>query len=280
MIRFLAIALLGLSAVAAHALPQSLPVPGGVALVPLDGETRPRVTYGERPVMVVPDGGGWMAVVGIPLGAEAGSHRIEVHRESAAPFSVSFQVGRRDYPEQHIELENERMVNPYSEDLERIRRERRRMDRALRAFSDARQPPLRFIHPVDGPESSAFGLKRFYNGEPRSPHSGIDLVADAGTPIRAPASGTVLDVGDFFFNGNTVLLDHGQGLVTMYCHLSSIAVEPNEVVKQGQTLGTVGATGRVTGPHLHWSVSLNDARVDPSLFLETPSGTAPDAAEP
>lgn len=280
MIRVLAAALLGLAAVTAHALPQSLPVPGGVALVPLEGGTRPRVIYRERPVMVVPDGRRWMAVVGIPLGAEAGSHRLEVQHEGAAPFSVSFQVGQRDYPEQHIRIENERMVNPYGEDLERIRRERQRMDHALRAFSDAPQPPLRFIHPVDGPESSAFGLRRFYNGEPRSPHSGIDLVADEGTPIRAPAPGTVLDVGDFFFNGNTVLLDHGQGLVTMYCHLSSIAVEPNDVIEQGQTLGTVGATGRVTGPHLHWSVSLNDARVDPRLFLEPPAADAMDAAKP
>lgn len=279
MIRVLAAALLGLAA-AAHALPQSLPVPGGVALVPLDGEARPRATYRERPVMVVSEGERWVAVVGIPLGAQPGSHRLEVERDGGERFTVRFAVRTHDYPEQHIEIENDRMVNPYREDLERIRRERQRMDRALRSFSDTPEPPLRFVHPVHGPESSAFGLRRFYNGEARSPHSGIDLVADAGTPIRAPARGTVLDVGNFFFNGNTVLLDHGQGLVTMYCHLSSAAVESRDVVQQGQVLGTVGATGRVTGPHLHWSVSLNDARVDPRLFLDLPAGAGLDAAEP
>lgn len=259
-------ALLCLTAAGAQALPEPLPSPGGVALVPLAGPERPRVTFDGRPVMVVREANRWMAVVGIPLGTDPGTKQLAVKPPRREEFVVTFRVRDRDYPEQHIEIENDRMVNPYADDLERIRAERKQMDDAMRTFTEA-TPATDFSLPVDGPESSAFGLRRYFNGEPRNPHSGIDLVADAGTAIRAPAPGRVLLTGNYFFNGNTVFLDHGQGLVTMYCHMSSIAVESNQVVKEGQILGTVGATGRVTGPHLHWSVSLNDARVDPRLFL-------------
>jgi murein DD-endopeptidase MepM/ murein hydrolase activator NlpD len=176
-------------------------------------------------------------------------------------------VTDKTYQSQHITIKNKRMVNPEKRDMERIGREQRRIKKALASWNAHSPETLRFLLPVEGPMSSPFGLRRFFNEQARKPHSGLDLAAAEGTPIKAPASGRIADTGDFFFNGNTVFIDHGQGLVTMYCHMSRIDVEPGQQVAAGEVIGAVGKTGRVTGAHLHWGVSLNDARVDPMLFL-------------
>lgn len=258
---------------AAAALPEAQPVPGGVAIVdlgPAEG-VRPDARYRDKPVMVVEQDGRWKAVVGIPLSVEPGSQGLTIKGADTAAHAT-FLVEPHDYEEQHITLKNRRMVHPDPDDLERIRRERVRQDKSLENWTTVAQPATRFILPVDGPQSSAFGLRRFFNGEARAPHSGIDLAASEGTPIRAPARAIVLDTGDFFFNGKTVFLDHGQGLVTMYCHMSEIDVKPGDVVEQGEVIGAVGATGRVTAAHLHWGVSLNDTRVNPWLFVASDDG--------
>lgn len=257
---------------AAAPLPQHAPVPGGVALVAIDGrgDETPRAYFQGERVMVVRDGDAWIAVVGIPLAAATGEHTLKIEDGSSVPVIETFVVEDKQYATQHLTIKDRRKVEPAAEDLRRIAREREEMDAAFAAFTEQSAVPLQFDPPADGPLSSPFGLRRVFNGQPRSPHSGLDLAAPAGSPVRAPAPGRVIATGDYFFNGNTVFVDHGQGLVTMYCHLRDIAVQVGQTVARGELLGRVGQTGRATGPHLHWSVSLNNARVDPSLFLAAP----------
>jgi murein DD-endopeptidase MepM/ murein hydrolase activator NlpD len=176
-------------------------------------------------------------------------------------------VRAKEYKTQHITIKDKRKVEPNKQDLDRIWREAKIIKRALATWNEQRLASFNFLAPVDGRLSSPFGLRRYFNGKPRKPHSGLDIAAPEGSPIRAPADGEVIVTGDYFFNGNTVFLDHGQGLVTMYCHMSRIDVRNGQTVKRGDVIGAVGMTGRVTGPHLHWSTSLNNVRVDPGLFL-------------
>lgn len=252
-------------------LPQAEAVPGGVALVVLPAGSDPsQVRYDQRPVLVASTGENYTAVVGLPLGTSLGSHSLTVHTLDGRQTSVNFQVNDKQYQTQRLTIKDKRKVNPEKRDMQRIGQEQQRTQKALANWDPHAPESLRFELPVEAPMSSPFGLRRYFNGQPRKPHSGLDLAAAAGMPVRAPAAGRVSDTGDFFFNGNTVFIDHGQGLVTMYCHLSRVDVKPGQQVQSGEIIGTVGQTGRVTGPHLHWSVSLNDARVDPLLFLKQP----------
>jgi len=241
------------------------PVPGGVAVVDLGtGSSAPRVTFQGKPVLVIhEDGQRWIAVVGLPLTTRPGPQTITVDAQQ----SLSFQVGHKAYTEQRITLKNKQQVNPNAANLKRIAGELAEQTTAYRQFSPRQPSNLLFDKPVNGPLSSPFGLRRFFNGEERNPHSGLDFAANRGTPIKAPAAGTVILVGDYFFNGKTVFVDHGQGLISMFCHLSEIGVKVGDELPRGGVLGKVGATGRATGPHLHWNVSLNDARVDPAIFI-------------
>jgi murein DD-endopeptidase MepM/ murein hydrolase activator NlpD len=218
--------------------------------------------------MVLANGSAYTAVVGLPLSTKPGTHTLKVKDASGKVTNRQFTVTDKTYQSQHLTIKNKRMVNPEKRDMERIGREQRQIKKALAAWNEQSPETLRFLLPVEGPMSSPFGLRRFFNEQARRPHSGLDLAAAEGTPIKAPASGRIADTGDFFFNGNTVFIDHGRGLVTLYCHLSRIDVEPGQQVASGEVIGAVGKTGRVTGAHLHWGVSLNDARVDPMLFLK------------
>lgn len=257
----------------AASLPDAAAVPGGVALITLPaGGDANSVTLNGKPVMVIDNGDSHTAVVGLSLATSPGEHTLVIKdAQSGSVRKQTFRVENKQYETQHITIKNKRKVNPEKRDMQRIGREQKQIKKAL-AHHDARPPDsLRFLLPVHGPVSSPFGLRRYFNEQPRKPHSGLDLAAAQGTLIRAPAAGRISDTGDYFFNGNTVFIDHGQGLVTMYCHMSRIDVKPGQEVAAGETIGAVGQTGRVTGPHLHWGVSLNDARVDPMLFLdETP----------
>jgi murein DD-endopeptidase MepM/ murein hydrolase activator NlpD len=253
-------------------LPHHDPVPGGIAVVPLpvNSSAPPEVFYQERRVMVAPNGDtqqSWVAVAGIPLEAETGKQHLSIKTVNGDQ-TVSFDIKDKKYQTQHIKIKNKRKVNPNKKDMERIGKEKKEIQYALALWSESDQLPTQFVLPVKGRLSSPFGLRRFFNQQPRKPHSGIDIAAPEGAPIVAPMAGTVISTGDYFFNGNTVFLDHGNGLVTMYCHMSKIDVKPGQAVIQGEAIGAVGKTGRVTGPHLHWGVSLNDARVNPGLFFD------------
>jgi len=259
-----------------HAVPlDTTPVPGGIAVVTLPVDAVPTTArYGEKKILVTKNNGRRIAIIGLPLTTKPGRYFLTVTDQQGKIKNLGFQVEDKHYEEQHITIKDKRKVNPEKRDMERITRESKRINAALRHWSPEADVVIEFRKPVNGPTSSPYGLRRFFNEQPRKPHSGLDIAAPEGTPIRAPAPGTVLDTGDFFFNGNTVLLDHGQGLVTMYCHMSKIGVKPGQAVNTGDPLGEVGMTGRVTGPHLHWGVSLNDARIDPLLFLPNETAAA------
>ncbi len=153
------------------------------------------------------------------------------------------------------------------ENLARHQRERDHQAGVIATFGDPAPAALQMRAPVAGPRSGSVGLRRIFNSQPRAPHSGMDIAAASGTPVRAPLAGRVIDTGDYFFNGRTVWIDHGAGLLSMVCHLSAVEVAVGDLLAAGQPLGAVGATGRATGPHLHWSLSLNRVMVDPALFL-------------
>ena len=187
------------------------------------------------------------------------------------PATLPYQVLPHRYAEQRLTVAP-RHVDLSADALARHQRERAHQATVIARFSQPLPAQLAMRPPVAGPRSGSFGLRRVFNGQPRSPHSGMDIAAATGTPIQAPQAGKVIDTGDYFFNGNTIWLDHGGGFLTMYCHLSHIGVQPGDAVVAGQVIGKVGATGRVTGPHLHWGVMLNRSMVDPALFLPDARG--------
>jgi len=269
MIRKIAIAAAALLCAAnVHALPRESRVPGGIAHVTVPGGDEPPVVeYNGYRTAVVRKDERWVAIVGIPLAAKPGRHVLKV-QSSDGPIEVSFDVADKRYRTQHITVKDPRQVTPLPEDLKRIEQEQARSNAALSRFTPTGAPAFELIAPVKGVRQDSYGSRRVFNGQPRNPHSGMDIAAPTGTPIVSPADGTVVETGNFFFNGNTVYIDHGHGLVTMYCHLDSIDVKVGDRVQKGTVIGKVGATGRVTGPHLHWGIALNRAMVDPALFLE------------
>lgn len=237
-------------------------VPGGVYAwsVPAGASD---IRFQNNPVFVV----GQTALVGIPI------------RQALGPAQITFVYGGQDqthtfeivdkrYTEQRITLQNKEMVSPNPKQLERIRAESKRQRAIYATVSAPMDLSTGFSMPLEGITTSLYGHRRFFNDQPRSPHSGLDIAAPTGTPIVAPAQARVALVDDLYYNGKSVFLDHGQGLITMYCHLSEQTVSTGELVQQDQVIGLVGATGRVTGPHLHWSVSLNGYRIDPLAFRE------------
>jgi murein DD-endopeptidase MepM/ murein hydrolase activator NlpD len=260
--------LLFVSCADAIELPKERRVPGGIAIIDLGAKKPSKVKFREHDVMVLNKNGHWMAIVGIPLDAEPGTASLVITDDINQLQRMDFEIFDKAYKTQRLSIKNKRKVNPNAQDLERISSERKRIDKALSNFSEKAPHSFELLQPVDGRYSSPFGLRRYFNEQPRKPHSGLDIAADKGTDILAAQSGTVIETGDYFFNGKTVFLDHGQGLVTMYCHMQRIDVTVGQAISRGDKIGEVGMTGRVTGPHLHWGVALNRSLVDPALFLD------------
>jgi len=247
-------------------LPKESLTPGGIAIIELpESKTAPLVHYGNYRVTVIKDQH-WLAVVGIPLAAQPGEQTIHV-KVGNTERDMHFDISDKQYRTQELTVAP-RMANPNPEDQKRIAVESKRSEVALTHYTESLHPTFTLLQPVEGTPSDSYGSRRVFNGESRNPHSGMDIPAPTGAPIKAPANGIVVEVGEFFFNGNTVFIDHGLGLSTMYCHLSKINVKIGQHVKQGEVIGLVGATGRVTGPHLHFGVALNRAMVDPALLMK------------
>ena len=254
----------------ALALPEESRVPGGIALVRLGAvslnSAKPRVWLGEQPVWVSAKNGQWVAVVGLALDLPPGAHNLRTD-DGEVQRQVEFDVRPKNYPSQHIRLKDSSKVTLSPADEARAVAEIAEIQKLKRHWRDEEADDLQFIQPAAGRLASRFGLRRFFNGEARATHSGLDVAIGRGTPVKATARGTVLAVDDYFFNGKTVFVDHGNGLISMVCHLDRIDVQAGDPVSQGQRVGLSGMTGRASGPHLHWSMVLNGVMVDPALFI-------------
>lgn len=260
-------------AFAQAALPRASAVPGGVLVVDVGDAAQPPpiVEWEGRRVVVTKDAGRHKAVVGVALTVNPGNYTLKV-RDAGGERDLPVRIAPKKYTEQKLTVPQSQ-VDLSPEDAARVEKEQQRQRASLDSFSATLPATFTLLQPTPGLRSDSYGKRRIFNGQARNPHSGMDIAAATGTPIIAPADGVVLDTGNFFFNGNTVILDHGSGFVTLYCHLSAYAVKKGDTVKAGQAIGKVGATGRVTGAHLHFGVLLNGASVDPALFL-APAKTA------
>lgn len=264
-------------------LPKHYPIPGGIAIISLDVESinLPVVFFNDKRVLVIKhhDIGyeqahnhpNWLAIVGIPMSTNPGLHKVSVfldqkdHNHFTTNIERSFLVSSKKYPAEKLKL-SAKFVTPSAADQLRINKESELIKNAYNSWTKS-IPNLTLKQPTIGRKSSPFGLKRILNGQNKGFHSGLDIAAPLGTKVYASAMGQVILTGNFFYPGNVVFIDHGQGLITSYCHLATIAVNEGDLIDTQTILGTVGATGRATGAHLHWAISLNDARVNPELFF-------------
>ncbi|MEA2626226.1 MAG: hypothetical protein QOD06_2271 [Candidatus Binatota bacterium] len=250
--------------------PAVVPV-GGLARVAVEG-AQPSGTFDGAPLAFFPSGAAWIALVGIDLDRKPGRYQIRVTSGGSAS-QLDLVVRERPFPVERLTVPRKYTeLDPAT--LRRVRREQRLLDSLWTRSGGRRLWRGEFVAPANGPAGSPFGLRRFFNGEPRSPHAGVDFRAPAGAAVLAANRGRVALAKSLFFTGNTIVLDHGLGLFTIYVHLSKMIVGEGAVVDKAAEIGKVGATGRATGPHLHFAVRVGEARVDPMALLGRPIETA------
>ena len=251
---------------------------GDVCLIRALGPTSLKSIYGEFygkrfPMAPSEQNGIYEGLLGIDLSTRPAKYEIKVvvTNEESRVYSntLSLKVERVDFGVQKLSLPSS-MVDLDAKTLKRVNREAKKLEALFQGFRDERLWRGAFILPVEGELSTTFGLNRIINRQPRGPHTGIDLRAEEGTPVLACNSGVIVLMDELFFSGKSLILDHGWGLYSMYFHLSEVLVKEGDRVSTGTLLGRVGSTGRSTGPHLHWGIRMNGARVDPlSLVRET-----------
>ena len=253
----------------AGALPRESRVPGGVALLRVGDATEPRpaVSRDGVPVWVSRQATQWVAAVGLPLSLQPGEQQVEVRSTNGAARTITFTVKPKRYPVQHVTLRDQAMVEPPADVMARIERESAHLKVVRSQWRETAATDAAFVQPARGRLSGRFGGSRVLNGKPRAPHAGLDVAVMTGTAVLAPADGVVLDIGDYYFCGKTMFIDHGNGLLSLFCHLSEWDARVGDSVRKGQAVARSGATGRASGPHLHWSVYLNGTSVEPELFL-------------
>lgn len=244
---------------------------GEVLMVVVEGESPKRPPTAEfrgRALEFFPAAstGTWLAFVGLDLDAPTGPAPLKAVLRGASGRAerkeLTIDVGAGKFPVEELKVA-QKFVTPAKTDAERAEGEAVKLHHLFTHGEEKRLFEGSFTPPIPGAATARFGERRIFNGQPRAPHSGMDLKAKKGVPVRAPAAGRVVLAGPLYFSGNTIVLDHGLGLTTLYAHLSKMLVKTGDLVKKGRIIGKVGATGRVTGPHLHWALKLKEARVDP-----------------
>jgi murein DD-endopeptidase MepM/ murein hydrolase activator NlpD len=263
----LALLLAGATAMQGQALELAYPDEPGLAAV--------EVTWYNRAIPFAHRGGQWFTVVGVDLDSRPGEHAVDVtfrYRDGRSRVEKQpLTVGAQKFPTTELKVED-RFVELSPADQARADRESEETAKIYATLTPEMYWTQPFAAPIPGAKDGRnFGHRRVFNGKPRAPHAGSDLKASTGTPIYAANRGRVVLAKDLFYSGNAVFIDHGLGVYSTYLHLSEIKVGPNQVVERGQLIGLAGATGRVTGPHLHWGVRILDARVDPFSLLKVPA---------
>ena len=224
----------------------------------------------------------WQTLLGIDVDTAPGSYEVSFEATSAGHTSTAtseLNITAGTFGKRVLRVD-EGYVNPPDLAIARIKREAVEIEQLWTQSEPRRLWDLGFVRPVPGRANGAFGSRSIFNGQPRQPHGGADFLSPAGTPIHAPNSGRIVLARDLYFTGNTVVIDHGLGVFSLLAHLSVMDVHQGDLVTRGQTIGQVGATGRVTGPHLHWAVRMNGARVDPLSVLSAVGQDAVDAQPP